>query len=91
MLSCLSDRPEHLPYRLKVLHTSWGRRTKLAHAPGLTLEILRKADTDYALIGERCRLLAHALILGRRLEVVTSDSHGGGRGDGVRGGKGVGG
>ncbi|MCX6032284.1 MAG: hypothetical protein NT169_23695 [Chloroflexi bacterium] len=76
VLSCLSDRPEHLPYRLRVLRTGWSRRTKLAHAPGLTLDILRKADTDYGLIGERCRQLALALILGRRMEIITTDSQG---------------
>ena len=76
VLSCLSDRPEHLPYRLRVLRTGWSRRTKLAHAPGLTLDILRKADTDYGLIGERCRQLALALILGRRMEIITADNQG---------------
>jgi aminopeptidase len=73
VLSCLSDHSEHLPYRLRVLRTSWSRRTKLAHAPGMTLDILRKADTDYGLIAERARHLALALALGHSLEIVTSD------------------
>ena len=36
ILSCLSDHPEHLHYRMRVLHASWGRRARLAHAPGMT-------------------------------------------------------
>jgi hypothetical protein len=76
VLSCLSDHAEHMPYRLRVLRTSWSRRTKLAHAPGMTLDVLCKADTDYALIAERARHLALALALGRSLEIITLDAKG---------------
>jgi hypothetical protein len=76
VLSCLSDHSEHMPYRLRVLRTSWSRRTKLAHAPGMTLDVLRKADTDYGLISEHARYLALALALGRSLEIVTCDGEG---------------
>jgi aminopeptidase len=74
VLSCLSDHSEHMPYRLRVLRTSWSRRTKLAHAPGMTLDVLRKADTDYGLIAERARQLALALALGRSLEILTGEN-----------------
>lgn len=76
ILSCLSDRPEHLNYRMQVLQASWSRRTKLAHAPGMTQEILSAADTDYAAINEQAELLASVLILGKRMELVTADSRG---------------
>jgi hypothetical protein len=76
VISCLSDHSEHMPYRLRVLRTSWSRRTKLAHAPGMTLDVLRKADTDYALISEHARLLALALVLGRSMEIITVDLQG---------------
>ncbi len=76
ILSCLSDRPEHLNYRMHVLQASWSRRTKLAHAPGMTLDILSAADTDFAAINEQARLLAAVLILGKRMELVTADSRG---------------
>jgi aminopeptidase len=76
VLSCLSDHSEHMPYRLRVLRTSWSRRTKLAHAPGMTLDVLRKADTDYGLIAEHARQLALALVLGRSLEIITADAKG---------------
>lgn len=75
ILSCLSDRPEHLHYRMRVLHASWGRRARLAHAPGMTVETLRTIDTDYAAIAEQAQLLSLALILGKRVEIVTTDSH----------------
>ena len=74
ILSCLSDHPEHLHYRMRVLHASWGRRARLAHAPAMSLEMLRTLDTDYAAIGEQAQLLSLALILGRRIEIVTTDS-----------------
>ncbi len=73
ILSCLSDHPEHLHYRMRVLHASWGRRARLAHAPGMTLEMLKTVDTDYAAIAEQAQLLSLALILGKRVEIVTTD------------------
>ena len=76
VLSCLSDRPEHFGYRMRLLNSSWSRRTKLAHAPGMTLEILAAADTDYDAIAERAELLSAVLVLGRRLDLVTEDSRG---------------
>ncbi len=76
VLNCLSDRPEHLRYRTQVLRAGWSRRTKLAQALGMTLDVLRKADSDYALISERGRLLAVALILGRQMEIITADRTG---------------
>lgn len=74
ILSCLSDHPEHLHYRMRVLHASWGRRAKLAHAPGMTVETLKTIDTDYAAISEQAQLLSLALILGKRVEIVTTDN-----------------
>ncbi len=76
VLSCLSDRPEHLDYRMRLLQASWSRRTKLAHAPGMTLEILAASDTDYEAIAERAGLLSAVLVLGNRLDLVTEDSRG---------------
>ena len=76
VLSCLSDRPEHFSYRMRLLNSSWSRRTKLAHAPGMTLEILAAADTDYDAIAERAELLSAVLVLGKRLDLVTEDGRG---------------
>jgi leucyl aminopeptidase (aminopeptidase T) len=76
VLSCLSERPEHQAYRLRLLQSSWSRRTKLAHAPGMRLDILAAADTDYEAIAERAGLLSAALVLGTRLDLVTEDSRG---------------
>lgn len=75
ILSCLSDRPEHLNYRIRVLHASWSRQAKLAHAPGLTPDLLHMVDIDYGAVAEQARLLALALLLGKRLEIVTTDVH----------------
>ncbi len=74
ILSCLSDQPDLRHYGTRVLHTSWSRRAKVAHAPNLTLEGLRLADVDYNPLAEQARLLALTLILGKRIEIATSDS-----------------
>ncbi len=76
VLSFLSDLPEHMNYRLKVLQASWHRRAKLVHAPGMSLDALAACDTDYDAIAERARLLSVVLILGDRLELVTTDVRG---------------
>lgn len=74
ILTCLSDQPDLLGYGMQVLNTSWSRRAKVAHAPNLTLEGLRVADVDYNPLAEQARLLALTLILGKRIEIATSDS-----------------
>lgn len=76
ILSCLSDRPEHLGFRRRILTDGWRRHTRVAHVPGITLDILRMADTDYGLIRERCNQLAMALVLGHKMEIVSKDQAG---------------
>ena len=76
IMSCLSDQAKHKELRARVLQTSLRRHAKAAHAPGLTLDILQMADTDYDQIQERCRLLALALVMGRTIEIVTLDHTG---------------
>lgn len=73
ILSCLSDRPEHLQYRLRVLKTGWSRHTRLAHAPGMNLNILAMADTDFGFISECSQVLATTLLLGKQMELITQD------------------
>lgn len=76
VVSCLSDRAEHTAYRAKVIQISCGPRRKTAHAPGMTLDILRMAAVDYAAVERRCQLLAAALVWGREIEIVTTDRQG---------------
>jgi hypothetical protein len=76
ILSCLSDRPEHLAFRSRILTDGWRRHAKVAHVPGITLDILRMADTDYELIHERCNHLAMALVLGREMQILSQDRAG---------------
>lgn len=74
ILSCLSDLPELRNYRVRVLQTGWSRRAKLGHAPGLTPDILRMADTNYDALSEQAQLIALTLLLGKRMEIVSTDS-----------------
>ncbi len=73
VLSCLADDPEYLPFRRAVLHASTTRFTRTLHAPGLTLDILRAAAVDYDLIQRRCSELALPLVMGRKLEIHSTD------------------
>lgn len=76
IVSCLSDRPAHFPYRTRVLRDGWRRRTKLAHVPGMTLDILAMSDTNYDFMIERGSLLALAFVLGKEIELQSSRSDG---------------
>lgn len=76
IVSCLSDRPAHFAYRARVLREGWRRRTKLAHMPGMTLDLLALADTDFERIAEQGLLLALAFVLGREIEVQTTQMDG---------------
>ena len=60
---------------MRVLHSSWSRRTKLAHAPGMTLEILRGRHRLRRDRGARPASGA-VLVLGRSLDLVTDDGRG---------------
>lgn len=76
VLSCLADGPEYLPFRRAVLHASTTRFTRTLHAPGLTLETLCAAATDYDFIQRRCSELALPLVMGRKLEIHSTDHFG---------------
>lgn len=76
VVNFLTGAAETMAYRQRVLRTSWGRRVKVAHCPGMTLDILRMADVDYGLIRQRCQLLATALVMGKQGEIKTADSQG---------------
>ena len=69
VLSCLSDRPEHFSYRMRLLNSSGAAALSSPTRPGMTLDILSAADTDYDAIAERAELLSAVLVLGRRLDL----------------------
>lgn len=73
VVSCLNDGPQCLAFRSAVLLASTRRFIRTIHAPGLTLEILKAAAVDYALIQEHCRNLALPLALGRQMEIFSTD------------------
>jgi len=76
VLNLLSASPETMAYRRRILRTSCGPRVKVAHCPGMTMDILGMVDVDYELIRHRCNVLATALALGKRITISTTDMHG---------------
>lgn len=77
VLSCLADGPEFLPFRGAVLQASITPFTRTVHAPGLTLATLAAAAVDYDLVHSWCSDLALPLVMGRRLEIISTDHLGG--------------
>lgn len=77
VLSCLADDPSCLPFRSAVLQASITPFTRTLHAPGLTLATLNAAAVDYALMQRWCSDLALPLVMGRRLEIISTDHLGG--------------
>lgn len=73
VLSCLADGPAFLPFRGAVLQASITPFTRTLHAPGLTLTTLGAAAVDYELVHRWCSDLALPLVMGRRLEIVSTD------------------
>lgn len=73
VLSCLADKPDYMPFRRAVLDASTTRFTRTVHAPGLTLKTLSAAAVDFDLIQRRCSELALPLVMGRKLEIHSTD------------------
>ncbi len=73
VLSCLADGPAFLPFRSAVLQASMTPFTRTLHAPGLTLATLDAAAVDYDLVQRWCSDLALPLVMGRRLEIISTD------------------
>lgn len=73
VLSCLADGPDFLPFRSAVLQASMAPFTRTLHAPGFTLATLDAAAVDYDLVQRWCSDLALPLVMGRRLEIISTD------------------
>lgn len=73
VLSCLADGPAYLPFRRAVLQASITRFTRTLHAPGLTLKTFGAVTVNYDLVQQRCSELALPLVMGRRLEIRSTD------------------
>ncbi|MEZ4674670.1 MAG: hypothetical protein R2932_10565 [Caldilineaceae bacterium] len=76
ILSCLDAHIDATAFRLKLLEYAVDVRRKVVHAPGLTIESLQLADTDYDEVNQRCMMLARAFLIGRNVEIVTQDCSG---------------
>jgi len=73
VLSCLADDPAFLPFRGAVLQASITPFTRTLHAPGLTLTTFGAAAVDYDLVHRWCSDLTLPLVMGRRLEIISTD------------------
>ena len=73
VLSCLADDPACLPFRGAVLQASITPFTRTLHAPGLTLTTFSAAAVDYDVVHRWCSDLTLPLVMGRRLEIISTD------------------
>jgi leucyl aminopeptidase (aminopeptidase T) len=76
VMVCLNASEQGFPFRDHVRKAAWQSGCKVAHMPGIALDILQLAEVDYSVLQANCEILALALAKGRHIRVETVDSHG---------------
>jgi hypothetical protein len=76
VMICLNASEQCFPFRDHVRKTAWQAGCKVAHMPGIDLDILELAEVDYLLLQANCEILALALAKGRHIHIETTNSRG---------------
>ena len=76
VMICLNASEQCFPFRDHVRKTAWQSGCKVAHMPGVDLDILELAEVDYPVLQANCEILALALAKGRHIRIQTMDSQG---------------
>ena len=76
VLICLNASEQCFPFRDRVRKAAWQAGCKVAHMPGIDLQVLELAQVDYSLLKSNCEILALALAKGRHICIRSSDSQG---------------
>jgi hypothetical protein len=71
ILTCVNGRADCLAFRDRVLETQWSARTRVAHMPGATLQVLDLADVDLDRLIADCHSVELAMARGQQIEVIT--------------------
>ena len=76
VMICLNASEECFPFRDRVRKAAWQAGCKVAHMPGVDLQVLELAEVDYSSLKANCQTLALALAKGRHLRIRSFDSQG---------------
>lgn len=76
VMVCLNGDESCFMFRDHVRRTAWQSGCKVAHMPGIDLQVMVLADVDYNQLTEYCEILALALVKSRLIHVTSYDSHG---------------
>ncbi len=76
VMICLNASEQCFPFRDHVRKTAWQAGCKVAHMPGINLDILELAEVDYSVMKANCEILALALARGRHIHIETVDGQG---------------
>jgi aminopeptidase len=76
ILTCVNAHPDCLPFRNRILETTWSARTRIGHMPGAALAVLNLANVDMAQLAADCHLLEEALARGHQLELHSHTAAG---------------
>lgn len=74
VLICLNPSEQCFPFRDHVRKAAWQAGCKVAHMPGIDLQVLELAEVDYSLLKANCEILALALAKGKHICIRTFDS-----------------
>lgn len=68
----ISDAPVGTGFRVAILDSARGNHCKIAHMPGITVDMLRLlTKTDYEMLENVCEALRPVLLLGDRVHITT--------------------
>jgi leucyl aminopeptidase (aminopeptidase T) len=74
VMICLNASEKCFPFRDHVRKAAWQAGCKVAHMPGIDLDILELAEVNYPVLQANCEILALALAKGRHIRIGTVDS-----------------
>lgn len=76
VMICLNASEQCFPFRDHVRKAAWQAGCKVAHMPGIDLQVLELAEVDYSLLKANCEILALALAKGKHICIRSFDSQG---------------
>ena len=74
IITCVSNSPECLAFRRRIINTGLRPRTRVGHMPGASLGVLATANVNYDVLISQCREIALVLAKGTIIEIITQDS-----------------
>lgn len=77
LVTAVSDITDGTGFRVAILKEGQGSQLKIAHMPGITLDMIASlAETDYDFLESGCEALRKPLLLGHEVQITTTDHRG---------------